>query len=754
MATAPRSQRDRARALHTGVEGQGETVDLLNLRLCPGGIGASSAGVTGEGDVGLVKQQDGGGTRSSRSCGSSHVRDSGHNRSRAIVRPRAITTRPADELKPKPGKQRLGPRTKKLSSLKKIILLDKAERWRQLKVEFASSRDGGGVVLAGGSVVGANARSSGGGGGGSSSNVRKNEEDAAESEEVACETPARSSSTENAHRAIQVEGSTKDTDRVGAVDGLDEVYRLASLGPSISDDRSSRKHWVVVIHHMVAEEDVEDDEEHEEILQNLSDMSSTFGTVRHVHVPRKGQEGLGTAVVAFDTLAAATDARAGFHGQVVAGQTLEAELVQDTDALLISPHLPVRESLPTTPPGRSGGAAASLQQTPQSQAPALMQAEPRQEFTFQRDHVNLMEDDSGRGDDNFQGGHVLCNREGMSTAPPTPAPARSWRVVVRNMVDKEDILADDEEYDEVFADAAAMVGEYGNVLALNIPRGVSEAGACGTCSNPGDSGRDAETTGVDTVGVVTAVFGSMVEADACIKGLRGRIIGGKALEAELCASSPPLLIEALSPPKVPPPTQPPPSRRDNTHNRGGREYSAVVPKVPEATTDPGDSRAQHGAPSSDGSTAIKSPFEFLGHGGSQIHRPPIISDASAVTCGGDSGGDAGVVVSRPDLEGEKESDRRRDSVAKRNSSRGENAGGSDAEGVSGAAAVARNDGTVCEALQLRGKRLKRMPEKYREAAALPRLPPSSSDAGAAPTRTYINQVGGAVRPWCLFTVGS
>ncbi|CAM9715988.1 unnamed protein product, partial [Sphacelaria rigidula] len=58
---------------------------------------------------------------------------SGYNKYPSISGPRLMSARSTDT--PKPGKQRLGPGKKKLSSLKKKILLDRAERWGQLMAE-------------------------------------------------------------------------------------------------------------------------------------------------------------------------------------------------------------------------------------------------------------------------------------------------------------------------------------------------------------------------------------------------------------------------------------------------------------------------------------------------------------------------------------------------------------------------------------------------------------------------------------------
>lgn len=333
----------------------------------------------------------------------------------------------------KVGKQRIGPRKKNLSSLKKRILLDRAAKWAQQEPPPAECPPTSEPTLALDCTPGVVVACGGGRGGGS-----------------------------------------------GVTGGQE---------------------WVVVIHNLLDEEDVEDDDDYAEVERDVREMASAFGDVLVVEVPRKApQSGVGAAAapvakVFFATPGEAERARKGFHGRVVGGKALEVDV--KGASVTEEEHLHHRQYELTS--GKSLTAKfGGLEQRVVGEEVASV-------------HPSLS---SGSA----HGRHVLA-AQGLraekcdADMSRNPCP-RHWRVVVRNLVDEEDDLQDDEEYAQVCSDAAEIVGMHGHIVAFDIPRRNVQDDGC-------------------KIGEVIVTLSSQAEAEACVQGIRGRRIGGKELEAEV-----------------------------------------------------------------------------------------------------------------------------------------------------------------------------------------------------------------------------
>lgn len=501
IANASRPERDcaRARRCQSG-KLEGDVVDLLQLST---GNTYSSVPAAGEGSVGPSQRPQ----TPIKKCPLASPRlfsvaaegkatakgpvGGGVNRPSRVGGSRPVIGRVVDGLTPKPGKQRVGPRKKKLSSLKKKILLDRAERWRQLEAEMIAQSEhasqaadfcrGVGVDFASGCAIDADDRQNQcrgcrfGGGFGFS-------EEAAVVRDLSGDVDAVQS---NRLGGTNAAAPHSETEAQFVAQSCCQLGGGSGDGSPREYGRVHRK-WIVIVHHIVDEEDVEDDDEYAEIVRDLLEMASVFGRVLNVDLPRKGKDGLGIATVAFATLHAAEAARAGFHGRVVGGQRLQAELWQETDAT----------SSPRCPRG-----ATTLGRPPNVETAVVSK--------------NSSERYPDAGASGRQG---HAGDRGRSLSP-------VCSVVVKNLIDQEDLEGDD-DYEEVCRDVSQMVGGHGRLLALSIPR-------MGDGDNGNRTGADGHREGVGNVGVVIAKFGSMVEAETCQRGMDGKLVGGKILEAEL-----------------------------------------------------------------------------------------------------------------------------------------------------------------------------------------------------------------------------
>lgn len=324
---------------------------------------------------------------------------------------------------PKPGKQRLGPRKKKLSTLKKKILLDRLERWRDKQHEGGLSTPSA----------------------------------TASSEEAKCNSPlplcppGESSPSPPATTCSAVADKFTSCGKVGGGNG-------------------ERSLWAITIYNLVDEEDVEDDDDHAEIERDLWEMASAFGVVRSVQVPR------GTAVQISDAEgaeAAAAGEAAAVAAKVAFATNVEAECARDGLN------------------GRMVGGKSLL--------------------------VRMHRCDSDLGGDGYPG-----DPEGSSL----------WRVAVEKLLDEEDDLDDDDEYAEISANVSAMMGVYGNLVDVKVPR---------STRSKGEAQEDAATRATTTAGaaqaVVVVTFGSLAEAEACVQGTKGCRVGGKELDAHIVLGS-------------------------------------------------------------------------------------------------------------------------------------------------------------------------------------------------------------------------
>lgn len=283
---------------------------------------------------------------------------------------------------PKPGKQRLGPRKKKLSSLKKRILLDRAAKWRN---QLAP----------------------------------------------AVECPSLEPKSETTR---MVDGGT------GGTCEKNNRSRGAVNTDAVSDDD---KRKIAVIHNLVEEAEVEEGEEHAEAERDTLEMASASGVVH-----RMAPLSVGTMAVKVDyaTPGGAERARESFQGRVVGGKALEIKAVRST-----SSKMPL--SLSKTTEKIDGGVGGT--------SPIL------------------------------------------------------WHVAINNLIHEDDDLEDDDEYAEICADAANVMGCFGNLLCVDVPRRRTEI--------------DHRTITCEVV----ATFGSLAEAEACVSGIKGRLMGGTKLDAEL-----------------------------------------------------------------------------------------------------------------------------------------------------------------------------------------------------------------------------
>ena len=308
-------------------------------------------------------------------------------------------------------------------------------------------------------------------------------------------------------------------------DHYDGSARVTHGGDEGDDQPAAgRENWSVVIHHLVDEEDVEGSDEHAEIVQDLLEMAGTFGAVQDVEVPRAAQVtgGAIAAKVAFSTRDEAELARQGFHGRVVGGKTLEVEIAERAAA---------RERRPRPAAQSNEGCDGIGTPLPLEETSLEQQAQGHGAGVIQGRMAAVEEEicDFPTQAPEGSGHHAAAKKELREPATPLrnasdetikgevdekPAPLPLWRVIVGNLVDEEDDLDDEDEYAEICADAAKMMGAYGRLAALDIPRGDREEGGM-------------------IRGKVVATFSSPEEAEACVAGTRGRRVGGQKLDAKL-----------------------------------------------------------------------------------------------------------------------------------------------------------------------------------------------------------------------------
>lgn len=414
----------------------------------------------------------------------------------SLVAPR---TARAGEPPPKPGKQREEPRKRKLSTLKKHILLHRAQKWQQLKEDLAHSTK-------------------------STAFTDNNTHPHRVYPKGLCASPSghvnligmglrmtnEGFSREEHHCSTLTVASGGPKDAISGkgcpgVDGRSTIHGSECRGtgnrvgrePESSVVMQCQQH-AVIIHNLVEEEDIEDDEEHAEIVQDVRDMLSIFDNVLSVDIPRKQQLGVGTVTVAFSTLVAADIARSWFHGRIIGGKSLEANVVPR--------RLKIDDmgSQSPTPEGESEPGMKS-----QEVELEVMTASDisKENLVFLRSTSSPLQPET------------RSNGDGRES---------SWRVVVRNLVEDED-LEDDDNYEEICADIYKMVNTYGHVKTLEIPR---EAGGDKGSTQPGE---------------VVAVFGSLTEAETCAAGMKGRRVGGKDLDAEVLGPSEPSCLAGAQP---------------------------------------------------------------------------------------------------------------------------------------------------------------------------------------------------------------
>ena len=289
---------------------------------------------------------------------------------------------------------------------------------------------------------------------------------------------------------------------------------------SISTARAGQL-WVVNIRNLIDEEDVEDEEDRVEVERDLRHMASEFGGVIRVEVPRSLELSGTTAVevapvkVFFPTPEEAERARAGFHGRVVAGNTLEAEV---TDELTER-----EENVDVVTCGKNGGGVMNTEENRQRSDSCSLARGTDAPFSPKGAKVekaaasaarasaaaqcpNLTRLEDSKKDDRLCGAHIVAS------------PDHPWVVVVRNLIDVEDDLEEDEDYAEVYVDTTEIVGAYSRPVSVNIV----------SFKNDGEG----EGEG-DQVREVIATFASRGEAEQCVAGLHGRRIGGKELTVEL-----------------------------------------------------------------------------------------------------------------------------------------------------------------------------------------------------------------------------
>ncbi|CAM9808295.1 unnamed protein product [Ectocarpus fasciculatus] len=326
---------------------------------------------------------------------------------------------------PKPGKQRLGPRKKKLSTLKKKILLDRLERWRDKQHEGPLSTPPA----------------------------------TASFEEAKCNNPFPPCPPGELSPPPPPPPATT------CPSAVDKFTSCGNVGGGNGD----RGVWTITIFNLVDEEDVEDDDDHAEIERDLWEMASAFGVVHSVQVPRGAAVQMGDAEV---SAAAGAGESAAVGAKVAFATNVEAECARDGLS------------------GRIVGGKSLL--------------------------VRIHRCDGDSGGDSYPGDH------GGSLL---------WRVAIDNLLDEEDDLDDEDEYAEISANVSAMMGVYGNLVDVKVPR---------SSRSRGETHEDAATRAATTAGAVQTVvvsFGSLAEAEACVQGTKGCRVGGKELNARIVLGS-------------------------------------------------------------------------------------------------------------------------------------------------------------------------------------------------------------------------
>ncbi|CAB1118304.1 unnamed protein product [Ectocarpus sp. CCAP 1310/34] len=477
---------------------------------------------------------------------------------------------------PKPGKQRLGPHKKKLSTLKKKILLDRLERWRD-------KQHGGGL---------------------------SNPSATAASEEAKCS---------NLFPLCPPGGLSPPPSPPATICPavVDKSTSYGQVGGGIGE----RNVWAITIYNLVDEEDVEDDDDHAEIERDLWDMSSAFGVVRSVQVPRgttvqvsdaqvsaaatAGEPAAVAAKVAFATNAEAECARDELNGRIVGGKPLlvrrhrcdgdfgggicpgdpdgsglwrvaienlideEDDLDDEDEYAEISANVStmmgcygklvdvqVRRSSPSegeaqedvaTRAATTAGATQAVVVTFGSlaEAEACVQGIKGCRVGGKELDAHVVHDSERvlppspvlKCDDQEharqsdvaiavagQGESAMKKEAGMERPPcvdqttaAAVASSTEWYVVIRGLIDEDDLQDDDDDYAEVCSDVTGLVSSYGAVVGLDIPRG-RETGICCYGAEPGEA---------------VVAFRSLQEAEACARGLSGRKVAGNILDAQV-----------------------------------------------------------------------------------------------------------------------------------------------------------------------------------------------------------------------------
>lgn len=440
---------------------------------------------------------------------------------------------------PKPGKQRAFPKRKQPSTLKKRILLHRAEGWRKLKAEIAAS------VTAARTPSGFTGATPTGDAGvlprSSSSPCRQAAERNSTNDvsQQGCEgrswTTTRPPAAPCVHCGLDPPNTGDSPEEISFEEKgeKDDEAREDGGGnggsAAIPAVAAAAPRWAVTVRNLVAPEDIDDDDDdYEEVLKDVHDMVSTFNDLVFVGVPRRGEPGLGTVTIVFATHAAALDASSWFHGRVVGGKTLESSVAMEHQEAPRFEHAGFPQENPGGPPSPTLSSSAS---------PVPCPPQPPQRAWEDAASVGSSAGSCGREADDFES---------------------RWRVVVRNLIEEDDV-DDDENYEEVCSDIAEMLGRYGSLAGLHVPRELAS---------------DGTGTGEGLVGDVVATFALLAEAEACARGMDGRRIGGRDLTAEVLESAPPSRPRGPAGdndlPAAPPPEAAPPTGHDTRRRRNPR----------------------------------------------------------------------------------------------------------------------------------------------------------------------------------------
>ncbi|CAM9798177.1 unnamed protein product [Choristocarpus tenellus] len=439
-----------------------------------------------------------------------------------------------------------------------------------------------------------------------------------------------------------------------------------------------RDKWVVKVINLVSGEDVEDDDEHAEIVDNVTVLAKRFGRVASVYVPRGGEDGVGTAMVEFTSLADAECAVQGLHSLVVAGQTLEAVLETGTvGSSWASGAIGKGEERKWE--GNGAGTNRSGNGGYDGRKGAHWCSDAMVKDSVATSRSNNVVEGLREGEATNIGRGIDENRGHWSSKGCSIGNCEGWYVTVKNLVNEGD-LEEDDEYEEVCRDVVNMIGTVGGQpLLLDIPR-------------MGDS----------RMGTVFAKFRSGKEAGIVAEGLCLLKVGGKLLKTEvLClppgaseCSSEPLSISSAP---LPLPYRRAPLTTDKRGVQGEHTVESALGPIsnyPHSMGKDGMGEELSVGPGE----SVKGYGMLLGEGG-QASPPEAHYEDTKCLPAAEEG---------KELLGIKRVD-----------------------GVAAARAVVRS----AERGVTKGGSGKYFPHKYREAADLPKFPLDGS------TREYVNQVG-------------